>query len=708
MGENMERDNDKRDFFDGLNKADVYTLIEILQVKLEDQLNEPIRIKNKRYAKYHQGFSRFPLPLDTLQNVYYKSICQDHDIKLKSYANQMILLLLEELNEKIKISAVERRNISQGNSEAIKNLVATLIDTPFKRHMDMYFKLKGIEISNDIAEKINKEAQRQIHTKTLEKRLRKEEQAKYAEQLKACETQYTQLICEKDRQMQEQAEQIKSLEALVSEKTALMDRLAQERDKAVEEKEKLARVLAEYKAQQSEQAAAIARLEKERNTAKLIRYLTDKNDMDTLANRIVTELAKGQLREKFLDFMKRENIFPEIIRRDEMLYKDFCREANEKWEAEHQELFISKNQLKDQINALQKEKEHLADVIAGYIQQHDVKADELAKLEAKMQSFIETLDDEIYNHLFSKAIIKPFLHVQTEKLSSETDKGHLYVKEAVLSENVTEEFDFKEMADNIANNLECVGVSKNIAYEVACLFIGCICAGLTPLIYGYRTREVVDAIAAAVTGCSLRIVTLPPGFCDAVKVVKQFQNADSGTVLFEDAVGCMNEASLLPLLREKANYGQFIFDKLLVLSSENYEAVKYMPLNLWSYLVLITVEDFEPPKQGGFICRKSQEAFRRLRKQTAPQKYSGKVAALTANMGLFQLYNLQREKIINYISTVLSESTAITAIAVLELLTIAKATGVLETFNENVKTSVCDERFKKIIEKELLHERSSL
>lgn len=708
MRESLERDNDKRDFFEGLNKSDVYTLIEILQVKLEDKLNDPIKLSNKRYAKYHQGFSRFPLHLDTLQNVYYKSICQDHDRTLRSYMNRMILSVLEEIDKKVKMSTSEYLNISDGHQETITSLVDMLIGTPFKKFPDLYLKLKGIEFSNDIAEIIKKEAELQIHTKTLEKRLRKEEQAKYDKQLKACEVQYTQLISEKDLQIQNQTDRIKTLEISVLRKTALLDQLAQEKEKAVKEIERLTYTLAEYQAQQNEQAAVINGLKKEKNTTQMIRYLTDKHDMDTLAARILTELGRGQLRQKFLDFMERENILAEIIRNDGMLYKNFCREANEGWEAEHQELVTIKNQLENQIYDLQQQKQQLTDVIAGYIRQQDARSNQLATLEAKLQHFVENLDDEIYKYLFSKAIIKPFLEVKPEKLLQGNEQGQPYVRTTKSSENVAEEFDFREMVGNIDDNLGSVGVSKDTAYEVACLFIGCVCAGFTPLIYGYRTRKVVEAIAAAVTGGVSRIVTMSSGLCDSKSIIKEFQTADSGIVLFEDAVGCMNETSLMPLLREKANDHQPAFDKLLVLTTENYEAIQYLPLNLWSYFVLITVDDFEPSGQDGFIYRKSQEALGRLRKQTSFRKSSGKVAALTANMGLFKLYNLQREEIINYISTVISEGTGITAIAGLELLTIAKATGKLGILTENVKSSLCSDHFKKLIEKEWDNEQSSL
>lgn len=704
MGTNIEQD--ERNLFTGLNKSDVYKLIEILQVKLEDQLNEPIRVSNKRYAKYHQGFSKFPLQLDTLQNVYYKSICQDHDVNLTNHANQMTLSLLKELDEKIKMSGVERQNIPQGNQEAIKNIVSMLINTPFKRHIDVFFKLQGIGISNELAETINQEAKLQFHTKTMEKRLRKEEQMKYDAKLKKSEDQYKQIICEKDRKIQDQDERIKALETSVSEKIVLLDQITWEKEKTVKRMNDFSSSLTEYQLQQSEQAAVINGLKKEINTSKMIRYLTDKHDMETLANRMVAELDRKQLRDKFLDFMEKENIFSGIIRCDTMLYSEFCRHANEKWESEQQALLIKKHHLEEEVDVLQKEKEKLVTAITEYTQQREAQVNNLAAIEAKMQHFVETLDDEIYNHLFNQAIIRPFLQGKAANASSETEQVQLFIKEKKLPKILVEEFDFKEIADNIADNLASVGVSKDIAYEVACLFIGCVCAGLTPLIYGYRTRKIAEAIAAAVTGGISRIITLPPGFCDMTSIVKQFQTADSGIVLFEDAVGSMNETSLLPLLRGKIENSSSAFDKLLVLTTENYESVQYLPLNLWSYFVLITVNDFESHRESKFIYRKSQEALRRMKKRTAFQP-SGKIAALTANLGLFKLYNLQREEIINYISMIINEDTGITAIAGLELLTIAKANGVLEILNRNVKNSICSEFFKQLIEKEWNHDQCS-
>ena len=450
-----------------------------------------------------------------------------------------------------------------------------------------------------------------------------------------------------------------------------------------------------------EYKSTIDNLQNEIAERKRIQCIIEKNDLDLLVGQLVKELEKDNLREKFFTFLEKEGILQALIRNHDIIYNDFCNEARQEWEAQYQELIFSKNKLNNEVGELCQIKEKLDVEISGLTYKQQELMVTITTLEDKTKKFIEAMDDEIYNHLLNKSILKPLLNPAT---LTTPIKQSLYVKDSIVhGDNVTED-DIEEFVADIADNLSSIGIDKKISDYIGCLIVGCICSGLVPLIYGYKTRDIASAIAAAFAGCSPQVVTLPVGFSDAVDIVDRFHNSDANVVLFEDAVGNMNENSLLPLLREWTSKGVEKLDKLLLLSTESNDSIKYMSDNLLNYVVVITVQDFRFLNNGKFMYKNAKEALVNLINGKVNKKYSGKISVLTQNTGLNKLYNLQRAEIMECINEFSSDDTALEAIAILEMLTITKARGALGVFSDNVRGSEINHNVIDLVEKELRDE----
>ena len=108
----------------------------------------------------------------------------------------------------------------------------------------------------------------------------------------------------------------------------------------------------------------------------------------------------------------------------------------------------------------------------------------------------------------------------------------------------------------------------------------------------------------------------------------------------------MNESSLLPLLREKNENG--IQEKILLISTENDESIKYMPQNLLYYLAIVRVDEFKINQEKGCQFSNSKKVLEQFCTSNGIEAEYKKVKKLLHNSQFSSLYRLSRENIIAY------------------------------------------------------------
>lgn len=708
-----DQDNNDDNIFDKLTKEDMYETIAILSKR---KLNEPIQNLTKEYSKYHPGFNP-PLTMDKLQEVYYKAICKKKDKNLGKYTEKLLSDFTTKIQEEIDISNISFDKIIVGEEECFKKLICILLDSSFCEHVFLYFRLNGIELSERQIQYINDKVhiKKEIDNSAIQ--LKTELNNLHTKHIQDIEDVHkkevltiTQTLNQKDDLLKEKDKTITLLEKSLDNEKKLNTSISQKNEVNEIETSRLKQDILIKNENIKSLNKTIDDMKKELGELKNTKYIISKDDMNSLTKQLIRQLDNDELRGKFFSFIQRERILNEMIEKDHELRSALYDEANKKWEHENQVKVKNHEELDIQLQELKNKMESLTSQICKKEVEKAEAVATLGSMQNKVQNFVETLDEEIYNHLFNKAVLKPFL--KTEKVSQviPNTKQNAYVKISIQSKKDIPKIEIEQFVENLADNFENIGIANEISYNMSCLFIGCVSSGLVPLIYGNKTRNVANAISSAFAGCTPHLVALPIGFADANEIVNQYSVSSAKVVLFEDAVGGMNENSLLPLLREWTSKGTERLEKLLLISSENDDSIKYMPNNLLNYCVVFNTDEFESVNNGELNNSNAIISLSRwVENCNTDKKYLGNINTLTENLGLSKLYNLQRADIISYMCDFLEVdcSIALTTIAKNELLPIVKSRKALSSFADNLRSSELDPRFKTLIDEELTNDQQS-
>ncbi len=699
----MELDKNYDRIFEDLSIEDLKELICLLP---KDMLLEPIKSNPTRYSKHIAGFNYKinNLPFFMIQNAYL------NDKSLAAYAKHIVLEFMKCIDNNEAASALSIDEINSGNEECFEKLVDILTESPFSENIILYFKLKGIELSECQQNYIkiaagfkNKLKEQENQINSLHQKEIRDLNAKYQKKASADKKEIAKLG---DR-ISKNRNSIKKLEEKLRDERQSNTELINKIKTMELENKKLYKEINDRKESEIELKKTISNLKSELDDIEKIRWLGDKKDINALASKLLSLLQEDDLTEKFFAFIEKECILDVLVEKEQELYKKFCIIANKKWQQENQNLLNQQNELKAQIAKLESEK----NAINTQIKQQKINKIQmdiiLSKLEERVQEFIKNMDEQISHHLLSRAVLKPLLDNSNKHIKIPSNDQNLFVENSILHSGDIPKVDVEEFVDNLNDNLQSIGIAEEITYNLACLFVGCICSGLVPLIFGHKTRDIAKAISTAFAGCTPHTVTLPTGFSDAKEIMNQFQKSNSSVVLFEDVMGGINENCLLPLFREWTSKGAKRLDKLLILSTESFDSIKYMTDNLLDYVMVITVREFKNRSNDKFKISSSKDALiNMISNDNIDRRYSGKINALTFNTGLGKFYNLQREEVFSNLKMFLEPSIALTVIAELEILPIVRARSMLEQFSNNVIKMELDSRFKNLVEKELINEQN--
>lgn len=109
--------------------------------------------------------------------------------------------------------------------------------------------------------------------------------------------------------------------------------------------------------------------------------------------------------------------------------------------------------------------------------------------------------------------------------------------------------------------------------------------GLNPLICGFGARQMAFAMTSARYGEESEVISIPVGYNNTTGLMNAILNANTDTVIVEDAFGTMNEVMILPILRSKIN-------KKIIFTAESTEVLQYVQRYLFNYIQII-VNDVE-------------------------------------------------------------------------------------------------------------------
>lgn len=241
----------------------------------------------------------------------------------------------------------------------------------------------------------------------------------------------------------------------------------------------------------------------------------------------------------------------------DMQYDKFSKFAYEEWKRSNIKL-LQENEF------LEKDCEELLKQVAEL--NGDIKAleERIEHWDELVNKYVQNIDENIIKNALNTSLLE-YTSLSSNKIACTSETiNSIYTKESIKGTKISVCSNINEFAENIAENIEAVGAGK-LADEMANYIIGIFTSGLIPLIIGYKAREIATAISTAYCGETPYTITLPNGYTNSKELIKLYHQDDSKLVLVEDAIGTMNENSLLPLLREKAqqNFSQKMLSGIL-------------------------------------------------------------------------------------------------------------------------------------------------
>lgn len=165
---------------------------------------------------------------------------------------------------------------------------------------------------------------------------------------------------------------------------------------------------------------------------------------------------------------------------------------------------------------------------------------------------------------------------------------------------VTPMENYPENSNNLTDINDCINdLSENFSFLIpswkndlkvsnmyAKYILSIMCNGNIPLICGYGSREISNIISLTISSQTPEIISLPNGYSNSNELISMWESSKSNIILIEDAIGTMNERTLMPLLRKYRCHT----DKnkpFIILSCEDTDSLKYIPKNILNYVTLV-------------------------------------------------------------------------------------------------------------------------
>lgn len=517
------------------------------------QLITFIKKNNKQFSQDTRGWRIDKLDKNKLKEIYYKSIYKKNDLLLAKYLNKLIEFNLSKTQKILMSEGYDledlKTNLANYGQKKLDKLIELLLDTSFKENILIYFKVIDIELNKDIS--IDIEEKVKIKKAVKQELLKLEDTIfiKYNEKIRLIEKQHSEEIKSKEKTIRElniKVEDIKvELSEIITQKDQKISKLIKE--KLYSEKK--------LKLEIDKSNSKISELNK-----KIENYITDKYSILDL-------------------YDKKEEEINRLLNLLENKYNSFAKFAKEKWNEENQNLQTQTNELENNINTLMIKKTEIEEEIDFLTKEKEKIEQSIITLEEESETFINNIT-YIINRIGRNEVTQTTV---SSEVSKEYDNNIYHTPSKKVQDKFDQIDDILDFINELADNLECVGVGKDYAYDFAKYTCATIKNNMGLLAIGYNTRLVADAISYTVNNSTADKIVIPPGYFNIKELIDKVNRLESKVVLIENSIDNISDSVYMPLIKENK-------DKILIFSMESSENVNILPKGIFNYLMVVDLD----------------------------------------------------------------------------------------------------------------------
>lgn len=341
-----------------------------------------------------------------------------------------------------------------------------------------------------------------------------------------------------------------------------------------------------------------------------------KADIDTKKLEIAALISKNESmcneEKRQLDVIKSKDAEIKELKLKMEEATEYFNDINEKLNTRKNDIYVEVEAQwqKDNVQRLD-ERKNLEINISKYIKnikELEQRSEELKSKIKEWDGYIDTyfnkIEQKIIDHSIDSMLYQKYCGSFGEvAVVSENTAKHssLYIQKGYKVNGAKECKDYGEYIEIVGTNLSNAG-DKMPNGTISDCFNASVDAGLHPLICGFGARHLALAVAAARYAEKSEIITLPVGFNNIQELLSAFSNAQTNSIIIEDAFGTMNENLLLPLLRETTA-------KIIILTAESAESIKYLQKHFYNYIQLITIERYANVRTYDFTYSEADKLF---------------------------------------------------------------------------------------------------
>ena len=655
------------DFLDKLNDEEICLLINTIPNK---QLLYPIKKYPKEFRNETRGCKidvKSKLLMNRLPKIYFDRI-KKGDGNIINFVKMNVSIDINTVNDHIfEVTSDEdflEETIASNDINKFFRLIDIILDVLEPKHIKLFFKLIDQKLSDEQNNYIDTQLQIIIMERKTREKISKELEQKYEEKI-------TNIQNVHKTENVNQIEKIKKI------------------------KKELNNVRLELFNEKNHLNLLIENIEN---------IKTEKNDeVNALKKHIkkldfhIKKLENERL--KLKSSIEDKNLTIENLNRDlELRYDEYSVIAQEKWNVENKSLLKKQKNLEKDYNDLEKIINELFESIRELEVEKVQLEDKISEYKNITCNFIDNIDKKLIEKALYDSLLKYNSNNLIQVQNIDNKATNLYIKKNKIATNINKCININDFVENIAINLENIGI-KGIADEVANYIIGILSAGITPLICGYKAREIATVISISYSGETPYIITLPNGYTNSKELVEIYNLAESNVVLIEDAVGTMNENALLPLLRERAQKG--FSTKILLLSTENIDSIKYMPSNLLNQVALVMISKYGMSKNTDYEISDARDVLEQFTSLNSFKNEYRIIEKLLFNLKLGNPYKILRSKIIAYSQKLSNSKAALQGYLRSELMFICSCNNTLVNLENNIKKYQLDDSLVEIIRRGL-------
>ncbi|MBZ9689776.1 hypothetical protein G9F72_026235 [Clostridium estertheticum] len=628
-----------------LSDDELHLLINIIS---KEDLIDLIKNNQKEFKKDIRGFNRLDVkhfPTNLLHKIYLNRFKKGDYIvikRIKICAKFVVNIVNDSMIEETSNENYFYDTVQNNDINNFSNLVEKILIELKPENIKLFFKLMGHELNAIQNDYIDKNMQFILEKQALSVKIKKDFEEKASELNSQHKTEISTLN-----------DEIKDLE----------NQLKLRKQEVVDE--------------QNRSSASVDKLNSIGETAntKVKNLKNNINDLNKKIEELITEISN-----KVAIIKERDIMINSLNERLNLKFEEYSVIAKKQWETENQVLLNKHRDLDNACSEFQKEEKRLKAVI-------ELLVGKVGYYDLIVKQYIQDIDKNIIENALNTSLLKFSTKINKQETSNINSTSRPYTKINVKGEKLSGCQDINTFSENIANNLEKIGVG-NISDEIANYIIGILASGLTPLICGYKSREVATAISTAYGGETPYIITLPNGYTNARELTDIYYESSASSILIEDALGTMNENALLPLLRDKSQND--FAQKMLILSAENSDSVKYMPKSFFNYVALVSIDKFSSAKKVEYIYSNAQDVLEKFIVYESFDAELKKIKKLLKDLKLGNSYKALRATIVAYSNRLSNIKDAIQGYARCELKMVCQYNDLYDQIEKNINSNISD------------------